>query len=171
MLNARIMYGKTIGYLRLRLDMIASGRLDRNSLDDVVGAIHVLTACSWFNCLDTSSLEWVHHTQALLKILEVYGWESLNPSTARSFYTSWKYRAFLESLKQRRKLPFEEPPKPIDTSNRSISFLTDYAMEIPGLLWRSERMFHQAHLKATPRRKVLGLLTDMEACVSKLKQW
>ena len=165
------MYGKTIGYLRVRLDSIASGRLDRNSLEDVVGAVHVLTACSWFNCLDTDSLEWVRHTQALLKILEVYGWNSLNPSTARSFYTAWKYRAFLESLTQKRILPFKEPPRAIQSSSRPVSFLTDYAIEIPGLLWRSQKMLEQAHLKTINRRKVLNLLTELEKCIAKLKQW
>ena len=171
MLNARIMYGKTISYLRARLDSVASGRLDRHCLQDVVGAVHVLTACSWFNCLDTDSLEWVRHTQALLKILEVYGWGSLNPSTARSFYIGWKYRAFLESLTQKRVLTLKESPGTIDTSNRPTSFLTDYAIEIPGLLWRSQKMFQQSHLKILPRRKVLALLTEMEKCTAKLKQW
>lgn len=171
MLNARIMYGKTISYLRARLDSVASGQLDRNCLEDVVGAVHVLTACSWFNCLDTDSLEWVRHTQALLRILEVYGWGSLNPSTAHSFYMSWKYRAFLESLTQKRTLTFREPPRTIDTSNRPSCFLTDYAIEIPGLLWRSQKMYQQAHLKIIPRRKVLGLLTEMEKCIARLKQW
>jgi hypothetical protein len=83
----------------------------------------------------------------------------------------WKYRAFLESLTQKRTLLFKEPPKTIDTSNRPASFLTDYAIEIPGLLWRSQKMFQQAHLKAIHRSKVLGLLTQMEKCIAKLKQW
>ena len=171
MLNARYMYGQTIKYLRMRLDSIASGHSDRTSLDDIVGAIHILTACSWFNCLETDSLEWICHTQALLKILEIYGWEALNPSTARSFYATWKSRAAQESLNQRRTLPFKELPKTIDTSSRSISFLTDYALEITGLLWRSEKIFQQGRLNTVPRRTILALLTEIEKGISRLKQW
>ena len=149
---------------------MTSGQLDRTALDDIVGAVHVLTACSWFNCLGTDSLEWVRHTQALLKILEVYGWESLNPSTARSFYVAWKYRAFLEGLVHKRPLPFKEPPKSVNAS-LPTSFLGDYALGIPGLLWRGEKIFQQANTKTVPRRIVMALLTEIEKSISKLKQW
>lgn len=171
MLNSRLLYGKTISYLRQRLDSAASGQLDATSLDDIVGAVHVLTACSWFNCLETDSLEWVRHTQALLKILEVYGWESLNPFTARSFYVAWKYRSFLEGLVHKRTIPFKELPRSVGTSAVPSSFLTDYALEVPGLLWRGEKIFQQANLKTVPRRIVLALLTEIEKAISKLKQW
>ena len=171
MLNGRAMYGQTIKYLRMRLDSIASGHPDRTALDDIVGAIHILTACSWFNCLETDSMEWIRHTQGLLKILEVYGWESLNPSTARSFYTTWKYRAAQEGLNQRRTLPFKELPTDIDTPSRPISFLANYALEITGTLWCSEKIFQQGRLKAVPRRTVLALLTEIEKGIARLKQW
>ena len=136
-----------------------------------MGAVHVLTACSWFNCLNIDSLEWIGHTQALLNILETYGWESLKTSTARSFYSAWKHRAFLESLNQRRPLPFRKPTQNVDMSDRAICFLADYALELPGLLWRSERMFQKAHMKTTPRRTVLNLLTEVERGIGKLKEW
>lgn len=170
MLNARVMYGKTENYLHMRLEVIASGQPDRTALQDTVGAVHTLTACSWLNCLETNGTKWMRHTHALLKILEVDGWESLNPSTNRSFYYGWKHRAFFESLIGKKALPLREP-KSAKITSLPRALVMEHALEVPGIFWRSEKIHQQAHTKTIPRRIVTAVLTELEKSISKLKQW
>ena len=163
------MYGKTIRYLRIKVQNISPYEPNQSQLEDIVGAIYALTPCAWFNCLETDSLEWMRHTQALLRILEVYGWESI-PSTARLFYYNLKYRSFFDSMSQRIAVSFREPPSSVLCSN-SASFVMNYALDVPGLLWRSDQIFRASRSKTVHHCVVLRLLRDIGACIAKLKQW
>ena len=165
------MYGKTLRYLRFKLRTFGSGQPNQGHLDDIIGAIHALTPCAWFNCMETDTMEWMQHTQALLKILEVYGWETINPSTVRSFYYNWKYRAVFDSLSQRIQVSFRTAPADTEFSCNSTSFLADYALEVPGLLSRSDRIFRASRSKTVGKHTVLRLLTDIETCIAKFKRW
>lgn len=171
MLEARIMYGKTMRYLRMKVRDIGAGRPSQDQLEDITGAIHALTPCAWFNCMQADNLEWMSHTQALLKILEVYGWESINPSTVRSFYYNWKHRAFFDSLSQRVKVKFPEPPANMHIPCNSTAFLTDYALDVPGLLWRSDKLFRASQSGTVDRSSVLLLLMQIGACTARFKRW
>ena len=175
MLDARAMYGKTLHYLRMKVRTLSSGPVNQAHLDDIIGGIHALTPCAWFKCMETDSLEWMRHTRAILKIPEAYGWDAINPATVRSFYYNWKYRAFFDSLSQRTQISFPSPSPSMDGLFNSSTFLTDYALGVPGLLCRSDQTFRASKSGTVSRCTVLRLLTEIEACVSKLKlcnlQW
>ncbi|KAK3701501.1 hypothetical protein LTR37_015475 [Vermiconidia calcicola] len=171
MLVARSTYGKALRFLRMKIDSFQSERPDRSQLDDTIGAVHCLTACAWFDCIGADRLEWMRHTQALLRILENFGWKAINQDTVRTFYYNWKYRTFFDALSLRQKASFREPPSMPKDFYASTSFVTDYALEVPGLIWRSDRFFEAAKSKRIGPEIVLRLLTQLGLSTMKLKRW
>lgn len=111
----------------------------------------------------------MYYTQTTLKILEVFGWDALNPITRHAYYYNWKYRAFFEGLTRRTKVSFTEP----SDMDQAISAdgLTEHAFEVPGLLWRADRFIEASGSKIITTYMIVRLLTEVGACMSRLKQW
>lgn len=112
----------------------------------------------------------MRYPQATLKILEVYGWHTINLSTGRTFYYNWKYRAFFDALIRRTKISFTEPPDPF-TIDSPGCLLTEHAYDVPGLLWRSDKFVEAAKSNLVDPYMVIRLLTEIGASISRLKHW
>ena len=169
MIRARVMYGEAIRELNMRIQTTRPNQ--PSSLDDVIGAIQALTPCAWFKCVEAKNLDWMQHTAAVLNILDVYGWQAISPSTRRAFYYNWKYRSFFDSLNKRTEVSFKEPPADPGTIDLSSSFLTDYAFDVSGLLWRSDRFLQARKSRKVNQYMVVRLLTELGRCVGRLKHW
>lgn len=111
----------------------------------------------------------MHYTQTTLKILEVFGWDALSPLTKHAYYYNWKYRAFFEGLTRRTKVNFTEPSD-MDPAI-SAQGLSELAFDVPGLLWRADRFVEASRSNAISSYMVVRLLTEIGACMSRLKLW
>ena len=71
MVESKRMYGRTMRRLGSKIRTIGESKAQPDQLDDIIGAIHALTAISWFQCVGVGALDWTKHAQALLKVLQV----------------------------------------------------------------------------------------------------
>lgn len=71
MAESRRMYGQTLRLQGVKIRLVAESKPSTEQLDDVIGAIHALTAGSWFRCVGAGALNWSRHAQALLGVLRV----------------------------------------------------------------------------------------------------
>lgn len=71
MVESRRMYSQTMRMLGATIRAIGEATPPPEQLDDIIGAIHALTACSWFRCVGVGALDWTKHAQALLRVLKV----------------------------------------------------------------------------------------------------
>lgn len=72
MVESRRMYRSTMQLLGARIRAVGESTTPRpDHLDDIIGAIHALTATSWFRCVGAGALDWTRHAQALLRVLKV----------------------------------------------------------------------------------------------------
>jgi hypothetical protein len=71
MAESRRLYSQTMRMLGAKIRTIGESTPSPEHLDDVIGAIHALTACSWFSCVGVGALDWTKHAQALLRVLKV----------------------------------------------------------------------------------------------------
>ncbi len=157
--------------MRLKVDQISPAQPDIDMLDDIIGGLQALTACAWFNCLELPPLEWMRHPQAVLKVIELFGWESLKRSTINTFYYNWKYRAFFNALAENIQVSWKEPPSDLQLADPSESFLTEYAYSVPGLLWRAQRFVQASDSGDVSQYMVMRMLTELGVLVAKLKRW
>lgn len=171
MIQSRIMYGNALRYLSTKIRHVSPATPDPTQLDDIIGAIQALTPCAWFKCVEADHLDWMRHTRAMLNILEVYGWKAIRPSTRRAFYYNWKYRSFFDSITRRTKVSFTEPPSDSATVDLSSSFVSDYAFDVSGLLWRADRFLQISKSKSLQPYMVIRLLTELGVCIAKMKHW
>ena len=146
-------------------------RPDPGLLDDVIGAIHALTPCAWFQCtVGNESLEWMGHTQAMLQIAASFG-SSIRASTRQVLEYNWTYRAFFNSLSKRVPVTFKGKWTHRSTFDLSSNFLTEYALDVPGLLWRCDKFLQLSRRKGIDKHIILRLLTEIGICIARLKHW
>ena len=171
MMQTKIMYGKALRLLNMRLQRMRPDRPSQTQLDDVIGAIQAITPCAWFTCVEADSLDWKRHTGAVLNIIDVYGWKAISPPKRRAFYYNWKFRSFFNSLCTRTKFEFKEPPLDAGTMDLASSFLTDHAFDVSGLLWRCDKFLRAARSKSVESYMIIRILTELGICVARLKDW
>lgn len=71
MAESKRLYSQTMRLLASKIRGIGESRPDPDQLDDIIGAVHALTASSWFECVGVGALDWTKHAQALLRVLKV----------------------------------------------------------------------------------------------------
>lgn len=69
--ESKLMYSRAMRLLGMKIQSFGGAKPSPEQLDDVIGAIHALTASSWFRCVDAGGLDWTRHAQALLRVLNV----------------------------------------------------------------------------------------------------
>jgi len=71
LVQSKLMYTQTMRLLALKIQSIGDAQPSPDQLDDIIGALHALTASSWFRCVGSGDLDWIRHAQALLRIVKV----------------------------------------------------------------------------------------------------
>ena len=165
------MYGDALACLNSRVGALDHQRPDPDLLDDVIGAIHALTPCAWFQCtVGNESLEWMGHTEAMLQIAASFG-SFIRASTRQVLEYNWTYRAFFNSLSKRVPVTFKGRWTRRGAFDLSSHFLTEYALDVPGLLWRCDKFLQASRRKGIDKYIISRLLTELGICIARLKHW
>ena len=166
---ARTMYGKAIQLLSFKVGSICRMPLNHAHLEDVVGAIHTLIICAWFDCIGASPGVWVRHCQGLNNILRRYGCDSISSSFRRAVRNDWHVRILCISIGARRSVPVLNRAR--DKNKTGTSFLNDSALQVPRLLERTDMLILNAEAGTSSDADVIDLLTALGRSVLSIKQY
>lgn len=164
------MYHDVCSYLNIIMKKLNPMQFSKTGLDDVIRTLHALTSCARFSCIQSQEFEWMQHTRTTLQIIDVFGWDAISLPTKQALFYNWKCRAFFEGLMRREKVIFTEPTTPF-MNEPDPAILNEHALEIPGLLWRSDQFLAASQSKNISSYVVIRLLTEMGLRISGLKQW
>ena len=168
-LRTRQGYDRSLQLLRHQIRGLHPTNFNEDQLHDITGALYALTCISAFDCVQTDSKDWMQYTRGILQIAENFGPQSIHPPSALANHYGLRHIAFSEALIRRQ--PVKLMPVPASIPQGSPDSLLSHATEVPGLLRQCDRAVEKSARDRLAPLAVLFLLTEIERCLSRLKQW
>jgi len=112
----------------------------------------------------------MQYTRGILQIAENFGTQSVHPPSALANHYGLRHLAFTEALIRRQPVKLKMPV-PVSIPQESSDSLLSHATEVPGLLRQCDRAVQKSARDHLAPLAVMFLLTEIERCLSRLKQW